>query len=193
MIHLFASGPHGARPGPCNETSRKRHLYSGHHMQNMERIYQDYFTTVYKYVFCLTGDAELSEELTQETFYQALKTVSKFRGDCKVSVWLCQIAKYTWFKYCRERNRLPTVTLDSVGFMLPARDNPEDETADKETLAVLYGRIAKLDENTREVMQLRLAGELGFREIGDILGRNETWARVTFYRGKQRLFSEEEK
>lgn len=74
-------------------------------MQNMEELYNDYFQTVFKYLFCMTQDADLSEELTQETFYQAIKTYNNFRGDCKVSVWLCQIAKHLWFKENKKRTR----------------------------------------------------------------------------------------
>ena len=70
-------------------------------MQNIEKLYNDYSQTVFKYLFCMTNDAGLSEELTQETFYQAIKSYSNFRGDCKVSVWLCQIAKHLWYKECK--------------------------------------------------------------------------------------------
>ncbi|MDD5703254.1 MAG: sigma-70 family RNA polymerase sigma factor [Dehalococcoidales bacterium] len=162
-------------------------------MQNMDQIYKEYFQTVYRYLFCLTNDANLSEELTQETFYQALKTVNNFRGDCKISVWLCQIAKHLWFKDCKKRNRIVTLPLDSIEFELPAKESVEDEILVKEARIDLYRKLHSLDEKTKEVMYLRLTGELSFKEIGDILNRNETWARVTFYRGKQRLFRGDEK
>lgn len=65
-------------------------------MQNIEEIYQQYAQTVYKYLFCLTGKEDISEDLTQETFVIAVKEIAKFRGECKISVWLCQIAKHLW-------------------------------------------------------------------------------------------------
>lgn len=156
-------------------------------MQNMAELYNEYFQTVYKYIFCMTHDANLSEELTQETFYQALKTYKNFRGDCKVSVWLCQIAKHMWMKECQKRNKLDYKSLDEIIDTLPAKECVENEVLDQESKTSLYRSLQNLDEKTREVMYLRLTGELSFREIGDILKRNETWARVTFYRGKQKL------
>ncbi|MGD9567861.1 MAG: RNA polymerase sigma factor [Sedimentibacter sp.] len=80
----------------------------------MDELYSEYFQTVFKYLFCLTHDADISEELTQETFYQAIKTYSNFRGDCKVSVWLCQIAKHLWYKEYSKRKRNASDSIDDI-------------------------------------------------------------------------------
>lgn len=159
-------------------------------MEKMESIYKKYVETVYRYLFCLTQDADLSEELTQETFYQAVKTIRNFRGDCKISVWLCQIAKHMWFKDCKKRNKSINIPLDDIEFMLPARENVEDHIFKNEDKIALFRKLHSLDDITREVMYLRLTGELSFKEIGDILNKSETWARVTFYRGKQKMLKE---
>lgn len=156
----------------------------------MEKLYNDYFQTVFKYLFCMTHDAYLSEELTQETFYQAVKTSENFRGDCKVSTWLCQIAKHLSYKEYEKRKRYGSNPIDEIPDHLPAKEHIEKEVLAKESKVELYQRLQILDEKTREVMYLRLTGELSFREIGEILQRNETWARVTFYRGKQKLAKE---
>ena len=74
-------------------------------MQNIEEIYKEYSTSVYKYLFCLTQNKDISEDLTQETFALAVKDIKKFRGDCKLSVWLCQIAKHLWYKELKKKNR----------------------------------------------------------------------------------------
>ena len=74
-------------------------------MQNIEEIYKQHSNEVYKYLFCLTGNADISEELTQETFAIAVKEITKFKGNCKVSVWLCQIAKYLWYKELKKKSR----------------------------------------------------------------------------------------
>lgn len=161
-------------------------------MQNVEKLYNDHFQTVYKYLFCLTHEADLSEELTQKTFYQAIKTYKNYRGDCKVSVWLCQIAKYLWFKEYKRRNQYDLNPIDEIPDKLTAKENVEQSVLANESKVVLYQRLQKLDEKTREVMYLRLTGELSFREIGEVLNKNETWARVTFYRGKQKLVKEEQ-
>ncbi|WP_461206741.1 RNA polymerase sigma factor [Clostridium sp. DL1XJH146] len=160
-------------------------------MRDIEKLYNDHFQTVFKYLFCMTHDADLSEELTQETFYQALKTYKNFRGDCKVSVWLCQIAKHLWYKEFKKRNRHASDSMNEISDNLPARENVEQTILESDSKIALYQKIQKLDEKSREVMYLRLTGELSFREIGEILKRNETWARVTFYRAKQKLVEEE--
>jgi RNA polymerase sigma factor (sigma-70 family) len=158
-------------------------------VQNMEKLYNDYFQAVFKYLFCMTRDAGLSEDLTQETFYQAIKTYENYRGDCKISTWLCQIAKHLWLKEYEKRKRYAANPIE-ISESLPADDNVEQAILTSESKIVLYQKLQCLDEKTREVMYLRFTGELSFREIGEILNKNETWARVTFYRGKQKLVKE---
>lgn len=156
----------------------------------MEIIYQEYFETVFKYLFCLTHDADLTEELTQETFYQAIKTIKNFRGECKMSVWLCQIAKHMWLRDCEKKNKNKNVPIDDIEFKLSSDENIEARILRNEDKITLFRKLHNLDEKTKEVMYLRLTGELSFREIGDILSQSETWARVTFYRGKQKILKE---
>lgn len=156
----------------------------------MEIIYRQYFETVFKYLFCLTQDVDLTEELTQETFYQAIKTIRNFRGDCKMSVWLCQIAKHIWWKDCDKRSKAKDVPIDNIEFKLSSGEDIEVDIIRKEDKIALYRKLHSLNEKTKEVMYLRLTGELSFREIGDILNQSETWARVTFYRGKQKILKE---
>ena len=153
-------------------------------MQNMEKIYEQYFETVNKYLFCLTRNYDMAEELTQETFYRAVKKIGTYRGDCKISVWLCQIAKNLWYDQCRKNKKI--VNKDFNLLEIEAQ-NIEDEVISNEEKIILYKRMQKLDEKTREVIYLRITGELSFKEIGDILNKSENWARVTFYRGKQKL------
>lgn len=155
-------------------------------MQNIEEIYKQYFTTVNKYLFCLTRNQDLSEELTQETFYRAVKKIDSFKGDCKISVWLCQIAKNLWYDELNKQKRTKPIEEDELK-KIEARDDTENNIANKEEKMELYRRIQKLDKQTKEVVYLRLTGELSFKEIGDILNKSENWARVTFYRGKQKL------
>lgn len=153
-------------------------------MQDIEKIYEDYFQTVYKYLFCLTNNSDISEELTQETFYKAVKKIDTYKGDCKISVWLCQIAKNLWYDECRKNKRI-TNTEDM--FNVQELSNLEDEIASNEEKIYLYKKMQMLDEKTREVIYLRITGELSFKEIGAILNQTENWARVTFYRGKNKL------
>ncbi len=153
-------------------------------MQNMDEIYEERFETVYKYLFCLTHNSDISEELTQETFCRAVKKIDTYNGKCKISVWLCQIAKHLWYNQCRKNKRI--VDTDET-FDIEDPQNLEEQIIAGEEKVSLYKKMQNLDEKTREVMYLRITGELSFKEIGEILGKTENWARVTFYRGKSKL------
>ena len=155
-------------------------------MQNIEEIYKEYFKTVNKYLFCLTHNDDISEELTQETFYRAVKKINTYKGECKISVWLCQIAKNLWYDKCRRDKRLVHIE-ESELFNLQALNNIEEEIISKEEKMLLKEKIQKLDKKTREVIYLRIVGELSFKEIGVIMDKTENWARVTFYRGKNKM------
>lgn len=153
-------------------------------MQDIEKIYKKHFNTVYKFLFCLTHDNNISEDLTQETFLRVVKNLNTFKGNSKLSVWLCQIAKNLWIDEIR-KNKIKTV--DSVNEEIPSEIDIEEEYSSKEEILKLYKKIEKMDKKTKEVMYLRLQEDLSYKQIGDILGKSENWARVTFYRGKQSL------
>lgn len=155
-------------------------------MQDIEQIYKEYFQTVNKYLFCLTRNDDISEELTQETFYRAVKKINTYRGECKISVWLCQIAKNLWYDYCRKNKNTSITNEDDLFNNQPINTLEEKIISDDERIS-LYKKMQKLDDKTREVMYLRITGELSFKEIGVILNKTENWARVTFYRGKNKL------
>ena len=151
----------------------------------MEAIYREHAQTVYRYLLARTGSPELAEELTQETFYQAVRSVNRFDGSCKVSTWLCAIAKNALRQYRRKHPQ--AAVLDES---YPADDAVEQGCVEKASRMELLRHLHQLSEDTREVIYLRLFGDLSFREIGDILSRSENWARVTFYRGKEKLKKE---
>ena len=155
-------------------------------MQDIEKIYEEYFETVNKYLFCLTHNNDVSEELTQETFYKAVKKIDTYKGECKMSVWLCQIAKNLWYDECRKNKKIISTEENSL-FDIQALDTVEEKVIANDEKMSLYKKMKLLDDKTREVMYLRISGELSFKEIGIILNKTENWARVTFYRGKNRL------
>lgn len=155
-------------------------------MQNIEEIYNQHSNAVYKYLFCLTGNEDLSEELTQETFAIAVKEIKKFKGECKVSVWLCQIAKHLWYKELKKTKKNKNISLDEIE-ELQELETIEDIICYKEDKLKLFKDMQKLDELSREIIYLRLVGNLNFMEIGEILGKTANWARVNFYRAKQKI------
>ena len=152
----------------------------------MNAIYRHHAQTVYKFLLSQTRDPGLAEELTQETFYQAVRSIDRFDGKCKVSVWLCQIAKHLWYQQLRKQKREVPLSEEGVDVPLPSA---EEETLDRAGRLELLRQVHSLSEPYREVVYLRAFGDLSFREIGDVLGKTETWARVTFYRGKEKLRS----
>lgn len=155
-------------------------------MEDMDAIYQEYAQTVYKYLMATTHDADLAEELCQETFYQAVKSIQRFDGSCKISVWLCQIAKHQWYQYLKKHHReIPTEEIPEM----PIKSAEQQVMADVGKLELLQ-KIHALPEAMKEVVYLRAFGGLSFREIGEVTGHTENWARVTFYRGKEKLKGE---
>ena len=159
-------------------------------MQNIEEIYQEYSITVYKYLFCLTQNRDISEELTQETFAIAVEDIKKFRGECKLSVWLCQIAKHLWYKELKKRKKNANVSFEEVNDTILYDESLEEIICEKEEKLKLFKDMQKLDEKSREVMYLRMVGNLSYEEIGEILGKTANWSRVTFYRAKQKIREE---
>lgn len=158
----------------------------------MEEIYEKYSTLIYHYLYGLTHDVELSEELMQETFYSAFKGIHKFKGDSKISKWLYEIAKNKWKDYLRKNSKRKSISLNDEGMLenLVFEEDFVERLNTKSELISLYKLIHKLDEDVRELFYLRVNGNLSFKEIGKIIGKSEEWARVNFYRGKLKLKEE---
>lgn len=154
-------------------------------MLDINDVYEEYARTVFKFLYCLCHDADLAEELTQETFYRAIKSSNRYDGTCKVSTWLCQIGKHLWYQELARKKRREVTTLDE--------NIPSDPFNFEERLYLtaekmeLIKAVHLLDDTAKEVVLLRITGAFSFREIGDVFLKNENWARVTFYRAKQKI------
>ena len=153
-------------------------------MLDLDSVYREEGALVYKYLCTLCHDEQLAEELTQETFYQALRSCERFDGSCKVSTWLCQIAKHLWYRELQRQKKYADPLTEDLPAATPTA---EEQMQGRETVVALFRRAHNLGADAREVFLLRLAGELSFREIGEIFGRSENWARVTYYRAKQKV------
>ncbi len=144
-------------------------------------IYNLYMKDVYKYVLAISRNPDVAEEITQETFFKALKSIDKFKGECKISVWLCQIAKNTYYSYCaKEKHRSEHIEED-ISFSV------EDDVIKREAVFELHKRLHSLPEPYKEVFSLRIFGELSFAQIAELFGKTESWARVTYYRAKLKM------
>lgn len=158
-------------------------------LKEIERAYTKHAKDVYRYLLSLSHNEDLAEELTQETFFRAMRTIGSYDGSCKLSVWLCQIAKHLWYQWLDKRSRENQVELmDDV----PCPESPEKSMLLSMEKTALYQAIHALPEPMRELVYLRLTGEFSFAEIGRILGKSENWARTTFYRAKQKIMKEME-
>ena len=159
-------------------------------MQDIDEIYSKYGNIVYKYVFCLTGNEDTTEEIVQETFFTAVKNINKFRGECKISTWLCQISKYIWYRKIKKEKSKKEISLESLQSTLIVDDSLEDDICKKENRIQLFKKLQELDEETRNVMYLRIFGNFEYSEIAEIMNKTSNWARVVFFRGKQKLKEE---
>ena len=153
-------------------------------MDSFEKIYSAYAKDVYRFALSLCSNPTVAEDITQETFYKALRGASRFRGDCEVRTWLLQIAKNEWLMYCRKQKRLVCLEERPED---TSEDSPEDEVSRRELLARVRQRLGELPEPYHSVFLLRHFGELPFSQIGQLRGKTENWARVTYYRAKEKL------
>lgn len=152
-------------------------------MKDFEKIYSEYFDTVFQYTLSLCKDEAWAEELTQEAFFKALKSIGSFRGECKLSVWLCQIAKYTFYSAAKRQQRQVDYPLETI----PVTESIEQKLLNKETAFELHRLLHRLDDPYKEVFWMRTFGELSFAEIGSLFGKSESWARVTYHRAKLKI------
>lgn len=151
-------------------------------MEEYQEIYSLYFQDVYKYMLALSRDPNLAEEITQETFFKALKSLDSFRGQCKLYVWLCQIAKNTYRSYLK-KHKEPEIEETLTGSL-------EERMLEEESAFLIHQALHNLPEPYKEVFSLRVLGELSFRQIGLLFGKSENWARVTYHRARLKIKEE---
>ena len=150
---------------------------------NFDEIYRTYFSQVYFYVLELCGSPDIAEEITQESFFRVLKKIDTFRGECSLKTWICQIAKNTYYNYCKKK-KPEIVGLDEN---ISDNGNVESELTDKETAMDIHKALHDLADPYREVFWMRTFGNLSFKEIGTIHKKTESWARVTYHRARLML------
>ena len=155
-------------------------------MQDFEELYAQYYARIFKYVMSLCHDPSLAEEITQDAFFRAFKSIGSFKGECQISSWLCQIAKNCYFSHVkREKNRLLREAAPAQ-----ADTGVEAQFIDRESAQGVHRILHGLREPYKEVFWLRHFGELNYQEIGALFGKSESWARVTYYRAKMMIREE---
>ena len=156
-------------------------------LEDLERIYRENADIVFRYLMSKTGSVDLSKELTQETFYQAVKCIDQYKGAGRISSWLCGIAKNVLYAHVRkEHKETPSAEDISRQFLSSA----EDIVIKNEETRSIMEAIKAFPDPGGEILRLRLFGGLSFKQIGSILGHTENWARVNYYRAKQVMIKE---
>ncbi len=168
----------------------------------IETIYKEHFRDVYLYILGLSGNEHIAEDVTEETFFRAIKALPEFRGDCDVRVWLCQIAKNQFYSYIRKNKKSISTDfseLDDTNELSEAMTRKsqqqigiEKQLIDSEMAEIIHQKVHELSEPYKEVFHLRVFGELSFEKIGNIFGKNANWACVTYHRAKTRIQQEME-
>ncbi len=153
-------------------------------MTEFENIYREYFDDVYRYIRRLSGDEHTAEEITSETFFKAMRAMDRFRGDCDIRVWLCQIAKNCYYTYLKKAKKIEPV--DEMELLeLPSEESTvEEQYMKREEAARIRTILHHIPEPYKEVFMWRVFAELSFKQIGQIFGNSENWACVTYHRAK---------
>ena len=158
-------------------------------MTEFESIYREYFRDVELYLRAVCRDEHLAEELTEQVFFQALKALPKFRGDCDIRTWLCAMGRNAYLSHLRKAK--PTEDIDELNIPDP-RKGIEEQIADKDQALTVHRILHSLPEPYKEVFSLRVFGQLSFQDIGGLFGKTANWACVTYHRARQKIRDEME-
>ncbi len=158
-------------------------MQGGDKVTDFEEIYKMYFKDVYLYIRRLSGDESIADEITADTFFKALKSMDKFRGDCDIRVWLCQIAKNSYYTYLKKNKKLDSIE-DGL-YEVPDKSNFVDEVVKHDEVKLIKQILHKVDEPYKEVFMWRVYADMSFKEIGQIFSKSENWACVTYHRARK--------
>jgi RNA polymerase sigma factor (sigma-70 family) len=160
---------------------------AGDKLTEIEDVYNSYFKDVYFFIYGLSKDKHIAEDITSETFMKAIKAIDGFKGECDIKVWLFQIAKNTYYSYIRKEKHWQD--LDSV----PEKEDDfdlEKTVSASEASKKAHEVLQNLPEPYKEVFILRVYGELSFKKIGALFGKTDNWACVTYHRAKKKIREE---
>lgn len=149
-----------------------------------EEIYQKYFNDVYRYIRKLSNNEHIAEEVAADTFFKAMNTVERFRGDCDVRVWLCQIAKNCYFSYLKKNGYIKDMDEAELHAIADSSENLEEQLVKKEEAAQIRSKLHEIPEPYKEVFMWRVFADLSFKQIGQIFNKSENWACVTYHRAR---------
>jgi RNA polymerase sigma-70 factor (ECF subfamily) len=158
-------------------------------LKEFQKVYEEFARPVYRFLLSLTGSEDMAEELLAETFYQAFLHIDRFEGRCSLYTWLCQIGKNAWLKECRRNKRYSDVAFEELE-LADKGQSAEEKAVNADTLNRIRKAIQKLEDTYRDVFVLHAIGEVSLKEIAAIHGKSESWARVTYFRAKNKIAEE---
>lgn len=155
------------------------------HLSGFRRYFQD----VYLYIRRLSGSEQVAEEITGETFFKALRSIDRFRGECDIRVWLCQDCEKQLLYLPRKGWAACWAGGGRFGGLAGCTGSLDERLADGEMAAQARRHLHELPEPYREVFMWRVFADLSFRQIGQIFHKTDNWACVTFHRARGMLRS----
>lgn len=156
-------------------------------MTEFEEIYRAYFKDVYRYIRALSGSKEVADEITSETFFKAMRAVDGFQGKCDIRVWLCQIAKNSYNTYLKKAVRTDSIEDHNLSELPSDEKTGEQRLIDHSEAAQIRKALHGMQEPYKEVFMWRVFAELSFKQIGQIFGKTDNWACVTYHRAKKMI------
>ena len=154
-----------------------------------EQIYNTYFKSVYLYVMQLSGNEHIAEEITSDTFFKAINSIDKFRGECDIRVWLCQIAKNTYFSYLKNNKKVLGIDEFDIQNIASSENLMDAKISEQEEARLIRIILHDMSDPYKEVFMWRVFGELSFKEIGNLYGKTDNWACVTYHRARKMIQS----
>ena len=156
-------------------------------MTQFEEIYGEYFDDVYNYIVRLSGNRDVAEEITSETFFKALKAIDGFKGECEIRVWLCQIAKNSYYSFIKKQKRTVDISSADIESLSQRNETPEEQVIKNDEADRIRKILHLIDEPYKEVFMWRVFADMSFKQIGEIFKKSDNWACVTFHRAKKMI------
>ncbi len=154
-------------------------------MTQFEEIYSEYFDDVYNYIYRLSGNRDIAEEITSETFFKALKAIDGFKGECEIRVWLCQIAKNSYYTFLKKSKRSADLNDADIENLSQRNEALEEQVIKNDEAERIRKILHLIDEPYKEVFMWRVFADMSFKQIGEIFKKSDNWACVTFHRAKK--------
>lgn len=152
-----------------------------------EQIYSTYFKSVYRYIWKLSGDEHIAEEITSETFLKVMRSIGDFRGECDMRVWICQIAKNTYYSYLKKIHRTASVDETELESLEDPKAFIEEQIVIQDEVQQIREILHTMPDPYKEVFMWRVFGELSFKEIGALYSKTDNWACVTYHRARKMI------